>query len=479
MIGDLIREWANSGTKVDPGNTEIDNGWVFRERPPAEWFNYIWAQWDRRINELLGTMQNALASMPPAIDSSNTGRKNPLGQYADWSQPWTAQNSAEISATDYINEVAVGWDSENEIPLAFFARTDSITGTQTTIELSVLECWQYGDDLANSISTRTITPGFTVDNTVQGEKLPMICADGFLYVAVTDKTGSVNNGKYLQKYSIANWTGLPVSSTLWISSANDTGDYSSLCEADDNTLALVQIDGSGNQIVHFADKDTTPGTPAASVASRTNLRKALVSDGTYLYYSSEPSGGGQYDIYRMSISSKTATAVNWTASFVVEDLRCIGGGVVIGMLVSETAASVDPRIFVGYDNAGTWTLRSSNATIGQANATGNLASIGYDGVSVYFPFKKSPSATSSGAAYTKIPADRVDADEFMVGTQFTNLSYDAFPSKYSRTAPGFAGGYSGYSLSSFYDGKDVWFVTHRSASNIYRVVAPSVRERAR
>lgn len=74
-----IPQWANAGSKTDPGTSKEDTGWLVNDRPPANWLNFIWGaigEWLDFVATPEGYLIDAMAYTGDQHDSNITSPRS-------------------------------------------------------------------------------------------------------------------------------------------------------------------------------------------------------------------------------------------------------------------------------------------------------------------------------------------------------------------------------------------------------------------
>jgi hypothetical protein len=121
---ELIETWASSGTRAFAGLVKTAQGWLSREKPPSQWFNYIMHQTESKLNHIFSY----------GVSLWNAGTSYPLGACVthDGVQ-WRALNANLNSTPSLANadwaQLATINDVNNSLPIGCGVWTYNLTVT--------------------------------------------------------------------------------------------------------------------------------------------------------------------------------------------------------------------------------------------------------------------------------------------------------------------------------------------------------------
>lgn len=275
-INKIDYEWASTGTKTPaPSDEKIQTGWVKGERVPMEYFNWVLARLDDKVNRLIREK----------IDSFYTDAANPAKMLTtgiwdeDWGSSIGAQNyfDASDNTKEYI-DVKVYFTSDNEPRLLVLDKGADKIDVVDPRTLTLLD------------TSSDLTDDLQAGKTYYAQSM---CTDGtYVYVVYGNSTDSTVD---IQCWQISDWsvrsgwaaTGYALTGSVTVSTtqriakviiANDTSvavvmDTLTTVDSTTEILSLVTRAGGG-------ESDTGAGD---CPASRTAMPQ-ICSDGTYLYF---------------------------------------------------------------------------------------------------------------------------------------------------------------------------------------------------
>ena len=295
-----ITEFANSGDTTEPSSTKKDLGWLVGEKPPAEWLNWLMNRNDRRINQLIADASHARGSLPPSLTPYEMCMRNQVNAMNMWHYPWTDLNSTAIPSN--ASTATIGWDTVQERPILFVASHSGWATTYpATADIWAFPCWHYDQSMLTTRTLYDASPGFSTSGS--SRCFVSLCAMGdYLYVLCRDASGI---GIYVQKYSIANWTGVPVASVEINNGFSPTATNSQLIQLNDNYLGVVLDFGTGTIRCVAIDADDCSRYGYQDISSSVNTY-CIASDGTYMYIATD--GATNAKVIRIDVPSFTATA---------------------------------------------------------------------------------------------------------------------------------------------------------------------------
>jgi len=397
MAIDLLDEFASSGTKTEPTESKIADGYSGGEQPAADEANWLFNVWTKKINEIA---QKADPT-PATVEMSNVIQKY-YPPDSTWSTMDDEQNKISLSTSKGYLDFAVYLNSSGEKRIMALRSTDD--RTIDIINPETMAVVDTSDEIGTELPYSVINPWCPT----------AFCTDGtYIYVTFFDQDDPANYR--ISAYNISDWSlksgwpaegaELPGTGLSGYSLATDGAYPGKIIFANETTLAVLcswnAVTASNSGAVCFVSVDNTQssftagtdyGAGDAPTGDSVNGVNGITSDGTTVYYTgwgttnnylcsvsiADPTSGGGGTGYPLTYSDAVPLDLIFTGRLLVTALTPAGDDAALYTCTPESAYGAE----LNKDSSGRGRiLRVGQLTFDGLNVWGRARS--YGGASEY------------------------------------------------------------------------------------------------